>query len=321
MNLTTAPRIAVVIPCYRVKPHILDVIAAIGPEVSAIYVVDDGCPDGSGKLVLENVADARVRVLFNEANQGVGGATMAGYRAALNDGMTIAVKIDGDGQMPPGLLPRFVAPILAGMADYTKGNRFFDIESVRSMPRMRLFGNAVLSFFAKVSSGYWQIFDPNNGYTAIHTRLIAVLPLDKISQRYFFESDLLFRLNTLGAVVQDIPMTAVYADEVSNLNIGAIIGQFLHGHGRNFIKRIFYNYFLRNFSIASIELLLGLLLLGAGIGFGLDRWIDSLRSGMVASSGTVMLAALPIILGFQMLLSFLNYDMQNSPTQVLHLRL
>jgi len=210
-------KIAVVIPSYKVTKHILDVIAAIGEEVHRIYIVDDCCPDRSGEFVEQHCSDSRVVVLRNETNQGVGGAMMAGYKAAIEDGMDIIVKIDGDGQMDPALLQAFVSPIVSGEADYAKGNRFFDLESVRTMPKRRLFGNAALSFMTKLSSGYWNLFDPTNGYTAIHASVAKYLPFEKISNRYFFETDMLFRLNTLGAVVVDVPMVAKYADEVSNL--------------------------------------------------------------------------------------------------------
>lgn len=305
--------VAVVIPSYKVTRHIRQVIDAIGPEVNAIYVVDDCCPDNSGAYVEAHVSDSRVQVLRNQTNLGVGGATMTGYLQAALDGHAVIVKIDGDGQMRPELIPEFVAPILRGEADYTKGNRFYNIEDVRAMPAVRLFGNAALSFITKFSTGYWRTFDPTNGYTAVHSRLIEWLPMNKISHRYFFESDLLFRLNTLGAVVQDIPMRAVYEDEESGLKVSQILGPFLAGHTRNLFKRLFYNYFLRNFSIASVELLLGTALLGFGTIFGSIGWLKSALSHEPATSGTVMLAALPIIIGTQLLLSFLNYDIQSTP--------
>jgi glycosyltransferase involved in cell wall biosynthesis len=315
------PRIAVVIPCYRVTAHILAVLANIGPEVARIYVVDDACPDGSGDLVARNCNDPRVVVLRNELNRGVGGAVMHGYRQAAADGCDCIVKIDGDGQMDPALLPLFVAPILRGEADYTKGNRFFNPEDVAAMPPLRLFGNGVLSFLSKASTGYWRLFDPTNGYTAISAPVAERLPLDKISERYFFESDLLFRLGTLGAVIQDIPMKAVYGSERSNLRIGRILPGFLAGHVRNTFKRIFYTYYLRDFSIASIELVLGIALLLFGLVFGSLHWEESQLSGQPATSGTVMLAALPVILGIQLLLSFLHFDLAREPRQPLSSRL
>lgn len=165
---------------------------------------------------------------------------MTGYRAALKDGIDIIVKIDSDGQMDPALIIDFVGPIVDGEADYTKGNRFFELEKVKSMPRIRLIGNAILSFMCKLSSGYWNLFDPTNGFTAIHADVARRLPFNSISKRYFFESDILFRLNTLRAVVIDIPMEAEYGDEISNLKISRIVGEFLVKHSKNFIKRIFY---------------------------------------------------------------------------------
>ena len=163
MTIKTEPVIAVVIPCYRVTKHVLEVIAKIGAEVSAIFAVDDCCPDASGDFITENCNDARVVVLRNPENMGVGGATLTGYRAAIEAGADVIVKIDGDGQMDPSLIPAFIAPIIEGEADYTKGNRFFDLEEIRAMPKTRLLGNAVLSFATKLSSGYWNLFDPTNG--------------------------------------------------------------------------------------------------------------------------------------------------------------
>ena len=313
-------RIAVVIPCFQVKKHILNVIGAIGPEVTKIYVIDDKCPEESGKFVMDNCQDPRVTVSFNAVNLGVGGAVMAGYQAALKDDMHIVIKIDGDEQMDPALIPRFVQPIKDGRADYTKGNRFFNLDNVRSMPALRLFGNAVLSFLNKLSSGYWDIFDPTNGYTAIHTEVLRELPFDKVSQRYFFESDMLFRLNLLKAVVVDVPMDAKYGDEVSNLKVSKIVTEFLGKHARNFYKRIFYNYYLRDLSLASIELPLGLLLFIFGTSFGLLQWWHAAANELATPAGTVMLSALPTLMGLQLILAFLAYDIGSVPRTPRHFK-
>ncbi len=319
-TFSDSKKIAVVIPCYRVTDYVMGVIDSIGTEVWRIYAVDDKCPDNSGEFILEHCSDTRVVVLRNEVNQGVGGAVMTGYRAAIADGAGVIVKIDGDGQMDPALIPNFVVPILHGEADYTKGNRFFDLEEIRSMPAIRLFGNAVLSFMTKISSGYWDLFDPTNGYTAIHVDVARRLPFAKISNRYFFETDVLFRLNTLRGVVQDIPMAASYGDEVSNLKISKIIGEFFVKHCRNLGKRIFYNYYLRDLSIASIELPLGLVLLMFGTVFGIIHWFSSAREGVITPAGTVMLSALPILMGLQLILAFLSYDIGSVPKQPWHRR-
>ncbi|MBU3560590.1 glycosyltransferase family 2 protein [Polynucleobacter hallstattensis] len=311
-------KISVVIPCYKVTNKILNVINLIDSSVLKIYVVDDCCPDKSGDFVKTYCEDKRVTVLYHNINQGVGAAVMSGYREAIKDGMEIIVKVDGDGQMNPSLIPNFIDPIVCGEADYTKGNRFYNLEEIGSMPKIRLFGNACLSLMTKLSSGYWQIFDPTNGFTAIHANVARQLPLSKISSRYFFETDMLFRLNTLRAVVVDVPMNAVYEDEVSNLKIHKILPEFIAKHCRNFMKRIFYNYFLRDMSLASIELLIGVFFILFGLVFGVANWVNSKLTMTNTPVGTVVLVAITIILGTQLLLGFLAYDINSMPSRCLH---
>lgn len=315
-------RLAVVIPCYRVTRHIAEVLKAIGPEVWRIYCIDDACPEKSCRVIDKAaLGDSRIRCLVHPRNTGVGGAVVTGYRQAIADGADVIVKLDGDGQMDPARIPELIGPILRGEADYAKGNRFFDLEGLRAMPLLRLVGNAGLSFLAKLSTGYWTLFDPTNGYTAIHASVARHLPLDKLSRRYFFESDILFRLNALRAVVAEVPMEACYGDETSSLSVMKTLVQFPFYHARNLGKRILYNYFLRGFSMASLNLLIGLTLLILGFIFGVFQWISAVEAQVFASSGTVMLAALPIILGCQLLLSFISFDMANIPQVAIHPRL
>ena len=307
-------KLAVVIPCYRVAKSIAGVIARIGADVSLIVCVDDGCPERSGDAAQEAAAlDPRVRVVRHEGNLGVGAAVLTGYRVALAQGADVIVKLDGDGQMAPEDIPALVEPILHGEADYVKGNRFFNLEDLRAMPRGRLIGNAGLSFLCKLSSGYWNLFDPTNGFTAIDSAVAGLLPLEKLSKRYFFESDMLFRLNTLRAVVVDVPLKARYADEHSSLSPLKAVFDFPLCHLRNFAKRLFYNYFLRDFNVASVNLVVGALLVTFGVAFGATHWIRGRLAEVLASSGTVMVAALPIILGSQCLLSFMHFDVGNIP--------
>lgn len=311
--------IAVVIPSYRVTQHILGVIDAIGSEVSLIYVIDDKCPDSSGDYVAQLCSDPRVRILWHQVNQGVGGAVMTGYRAAVADGADVIVKVDGDGQMDPDLIPYFVRPIIDGTADYSKGNRFYDLEEIGAMPPLRLFGNTVLSLMAKFSTGYWDLFDPTNGFTAIHADVARHLPYNKISQRYFFETDILFRLNIMRAAVVDVPMSAKYGNEVSGLKISKIVSEFLVKHMRNFLKRIFYNYYLRDLTLASLELPIGLMLLIFGVCYGTYYWLMSAETGSTTPAGVVMMAALPILTGLQLVLAFLGHDITSVPKRARHL--
>jgi glycosyltransferase involved in cell wall biosynthesis len=313
MRTSGSQSVAIVIPCFRVRQHILQVLSEIGPCVDAIYVVDDGCPESTGTFVSAHCTDPRVRVIFHETNQGVGGAVMTGISTAIKDGMEIIIKLDGDGQMDPALVPRFVAPICAGQADFTKGNRFFNPDDVKAMPVIRVVGNAGLSFFAKLSSGYWNVFDPTNGFIGADARLLSALPFDKISKRFFFESDLLFRVGLARAKVMDIPMVARYGTEQSNLKIHRELPRFFWLNLRNAGKRIFYNYFLRDFNIASLELVFGVLLIAFGAIYGITQ-----RGGEEAAPpGIVMMAAFPLLTGIILLLNFVNFDVQQVPRETI----
>ena len=305
--------IAAVIPCYKVKEQIPHVLDEIGPEVQKIYVIDDACPEGTGQWVKEHSSDSRVEVIFHGKNLGVGGAVKTGYRKALDDGATIIVKIDGDGQMDPRLINRLIEPIRNVQADYVKGNRFYDLSNLREMPGVRRFGNSVLSFINKMVSGYWNVMDPTNGLTAISAIALKYLPLDKINDRFFFEQDMLFRLNCIRAVVADLPMKAEYSNENSNLKIGKVLFSFPFKYINRLCKRIFYSYFLRDFNIGSLELILAFIFTGFGFIFGAIKWTHSIVSMQPATAGTVILAGLPVILGFQSFLSFLHFDLTNIP--------
>jgi dolichol-phosphate mannosyltransferase len=315
-----ASKIAVVIPCYRVSKHIEEVLSKIGPEVTRIYCVDDACPENSWKLI-ENIrkSDPRIDLIRHEKNQGVGGAVLSGYQKAYKDRMDIVVKIDGDGQMDPTKIRLVALPLLENRADYAKGNRFYNLEHLDQMPSIRKFGNIGLSFLAKLSTGYWNIFDPTNGFTAIRAEIIGELPLDKISRRYLFETDILFRLNCVRAVTVDVPLAPYYGEEESNLNPFLELPRHFAKHMKNTVKRIFYNYFLRDFNVASINATIGTALILFGIIFGTYNWATNISIGRLTSPGTVMLAALPIILGTQLLLSFLSFDLSNIPRNPIHI--
>ncbi|MFN8790925.1 MAG: glycosyltransferase family 2 protein [Bdellovibrionales bacterium] len=306
-------KVGVVIPAYKCKRHILNVLKKMPSFVSKVVVVDDDCPEGTGSFVKENFQESRAHVIFHEKNGGVGAAVKTGYRYLISQGVDILVKVDGDDQMDLSLMHKLVTPIGRGVCDYTKGNRFFYPRAITNMPRMRIFGNAVLGFLTKISSGYYSIFDPTNGYTAISADILQELEISKVHDRYFFESDILFRLNLSRARVWDIPMFPIYKDETSNLNELRVIPTFLKGHFRNFYKRLVYNYFLRDFSVGSVFLVLGALLLAFGASWSLYFWFLSVSSGLPTTTGRVMIGVLPLVLGFQLILSFLLNDIAAEP--------
>ena len=274
------------------------------PEsVRWIVVVDDASPDQTSGIVRRAMFDdPRVRLVQHTVNEGVGGAMLTGYREAHRFGADVIAKMDADGQMDPRHLPALIAPILRGEADYTKGNRYIHARALRAMPLLRRIGNVGLSFLTKLASGYWGLFDPANGYTAIRASLIPLLDEAAIARRYFFESSMLLELSLLRAVVRDVYIPARYGNQTSHLSEMETLRTFPAALLKGLCRRVWIQYFVRDFSIGSLYLLAGLGLLAAGTLFGGVHWYRSIRYGTPATTGTVMLAALPVIMGFQFLL-------------------
>ena len=308
--------IAVIIPAFNVGRSIEQVLRELPVNVGAIIVVDDGSTDDTAAVV-ERVAreDGRIRLVQHDRNRGVGAAMVTGYRAALETPACVAVKVDGDGQMPIALLSTLLRPLVTGEADYAKGNRFRDFQSIRKMPAIRRFGNVVLSFLAKAATGYWHLFDPTNGFVAIRADVLRQVPLPRIAPSYFFEISMLCHLYLLGAVVKEVPMPARYNGEPSSLSVARVLREF---PGRLIVatlRRIVLKNFVYDFSVQSLEIASGLILFLAGALHGGYNWVWYARHGIAAPTGTVMLPALLVMLGFQLLLSAVALDLQAVPRE------
>jgi glycosyltransferase involved in cell wall biosynthesis len=311
-------RIAAVIPAYRVEAQIEAVLRELPPYIRHVIVVDDASGDRTAALVLAAARGSRRVILIrHEKNRGVGGALISGFRKARELGAGIVVKIDGDGQMDMSYLPALLEPLVLGRADYTKGNRFRDFTALRRMPLIRRIGNMGLGFLAKAATGYWNLFDPTNGFVAIGGETLDLLPLEQIDRRYYFEISMLANLYLLGAVVQDVPMPARYRDEVSNLAVERVLLEFPFKLLATFVRRVVLKNFLYDFSMVSIYLLTGLPLLLFGLIFGSIKWVQYLRLGVPAPTGTVILPTLAVLLGIQFLLSAIESDLRSVPRQPL----
>ena len=305
-------KIAVVIPCYKVSRQIKKVTLSIPEFVDFIIVVDDACPEYSGKIVAELLSD-RIYIIYHQENIGVGGAVINGYKKALDLESDIIVKLDGDGQMNPNDIGLLTEPLIEGLVDYTKGNRFHDFDALKNMPKIRLFGNSFLSFVIKIASGYWNIMDPTNGFCAITSKALQSINLNRISKRYFFEIDMLVNLNINRYIVQDIPISAKYGDEISNLSLGNSIITFPSKIFNRLIRRLFFKYYIYDFNMGSIYIMLSIPLLFFGFFFGIYRWVTGHFEDVENSAGTIMLVALPVIIGMQFLLQAISIDINNIP--------
>lgn len=310
------PTVAVVIPAFRVANHIAAVVAGLPDFVSHVVVVDDASPDRTSEVV-RALGDPRVRLICHQRNAGVGGAMVTGYQEAERCGADVIVKMDGDGQMDPAYLPALIEPILSGEADYTKGSRFFHTRKLRQMPLSRRVGNLGLSFLAKAASGYWEVFDPTNGFTAIHRDVMRLLDWEKIDPRWFFETSMLIELNLLRAVVRDVEIPARYADERSSLSETRALISFPPRLLAALLRRLWMQYFVRDFSPASLFVIAGSLLSAFGVLWGAWHWWRSYATQVPATTGTVMIAVVPLILGIQVLLQAISSDIQSSPREPL----
>ena len=301
-------RVAVVVPAHNESRLVGRVVTTSPQLVDHVIVVDDASTDGTAD-VARDTNDPRVEVIELPQNQGVGGAILTGHQRALQLDADVSVVMAGDAQMDPDHLPALLDPIADGFAQFTKANRFYAYGSFDGMPRHRVFGNVVMSFMTKAASGYWGLFDPQNGYTAIHRTALERLTIDRIAKRYDFENDLLIHLNILGVTARDVPIPALYGDEVSGLRLGKVAPALLVRLWRGFWHRIWRKYVLQSFSPVALMLFSGLALLLLGLAVGIFIIANTLGPP-VASAGTVVMCVGPLLSGLHLLIFALFLDIQ-----------
>ncbi|MEM6457009.1 MAG: glycosyltransferase family 2 protein [Acidobacteriota bacterium] len=307
-------QLAVVIPCYRAARHVGGVIDGLPSWVTHIVAVDDACPDGTGAVLDACAArDRRVVVEHHARNRGVGGAMATGLRIARALGADVIVKMDADGQMDPAYLPDLLRPLLEERADFAKGNRFQHLAALSTMPVARRVGNVGLSFLTKAASGCWHVFDVQNGYLAMTGEVLDTLPLAQLDVGYAFENSLLVHVAIQNFAVVDVPMPAIYGDEVSNLRIGRALVQFPPRLLHLLLRRLVLRYGVHDLSPVLLYLVAALALGGFGTVFGGYHWWHSIASGVPATTGTVVLALLPLLMSFNLLLQAIDLDIRSAP--------
>ena len=299
-------KIAVAIPCYKVEQHLQQVVAGLPDFIDIILLVDDCSPDGTPALV-DRLADGnRIVAIHHERNQGVGGAMKTAFRKAIELKTDIVVKLDGDGQMDAS----YIVPLVEALkdAEFAKGNRLFDRQMLRRMPTIRRIGNMGVGFMVKAASGYWNVSDPVNGFFAIRISTLTKMDLGRVADRYFFESSMLIEMHYTGARISEVPMPAIYADEQSNLSVGRTLYSFPPRLVATWLRRLRLSYFVYDFNICSLYLMVGLPSFLFGLVFGIANWIHYASMSCPSPTGTIMVAVLTFILGFQMLLAAAQYD-------------
>jgi len=303
-------RICIVIPYYNASEKIQTVISKIPEYINSIIIVNDCSkePLPSSIINFKNVI-----FLETEKNSGVGGATKMGFKKALELDFDFIVKMDADDQMDAKYLPELISAISKKKYGYAKGNRFKDLNAISKMPYVRRIGNIGLSFLTKMATGYWNNFDPTNGYFAIKKDVLKRLDLSKIENRYFFETSMLSQLYLLNVSIKDVIMPAIYNDEKSNMKVWKIPFEFIPKLSKVFIKRIINSYFVYDFNIGSFYIFLGTLMFLFGVVFGSFKWYHYNSNNLLAPTGTIIIATLNIILGVQFILQAIQYDISKAP--------
>lgn len=304
--------VAVVVPAHNEERLIGAVIKTMPEFVDRLIIVDDASTDRTSDAVVA-AADARVELIRLERNMGVGGATVTGHRQVLTGEADIVALMDGDAQMDPDYLGHLLDPIVDGVAQFTKANRFFGPGTFQGMPRHRIVGNIALSFLTKAASGYWNLFDPQNGYTAMHRRALERLPLDRVAQGYDYENDILIQLNILRVPARDVPVPAMYGDEVSGMRLSSVGPRIIARLWRGFWHRMWWKYVLQSFSAVALFFFSGLFAVTVGLAFGIYAVIDSLGPPS-ATPGTVLLAVAPTLTGVHLLIMSMWLDIQEGST-------
>jgi glycosyltransferase involved in cell wall biosynthesis len=303
-------KVAVVVPAFNEEGLVGSTVSTIPSFVDKIYVVDDGSTDATVERATG--ADDRVEVLRHEKNEGVGAAIVTGYRRAAADEYDITCVMAADGQMDPDDLEMLVRAIASNECDYAKANRLFTGQAWQLIPKTRYLGNAVLSFLTKIASGYWHVADSQSGYTATNLETIRMVDLERVYRRYGFPNDLLVHLNVWNRRVRDYPSRPIYGvGERSGIRLRKVIPRISWLLLKGFFWRMGQKYVIRDFHPLILFYMLGILLFGVGILLGIVE--VALRfAGNPITSATIVLVALLVISGLQLLLFAMWFDMESN---------
>ena len=301
------------IPAFEEELLLPTTLQGIPDFVDRIYVVDDGSQDGTVARAREAAgSDGRIEIVVRERNGGVGAAVVMGYRRALEDGAEIAVVMNADNQMDPDDLAHIVLPVARGEVDYAKANRLFTGQAWQLIPHSRYLGNAVLSLWTKVASGYWHVADAQSGYTAIGRRMLELLDLDHLYPRYGFPNDMLVHLNVWNAKVRDVPSRPIYGvGERSGIRLRKVIPAISWLLIKRFWWRLGQKYVIRDFHPLVFFYVFGLIALASGFGLGIYQIVIK-AMGYAATAGVVVLVALLLLFGLLFTLFAMWFDMESN---------
>jgi glycosyltransferase involved in cell wall biosynthesis len=302
--------VAVVVPAYNEEALVGSTVEGIPSFVDSIIVVDDGSKDDTAARAQS--ADKRVEVISHEKNQGVGSAIVTGYKRAIALGVDVTAVMAADGQMDPDDLEMLVRAVALGETDYAKANRLFTGQAWQLIPRTRYLGNAALSFLTKIASGYWHVADSQSGYTAVNLETLKLLDLDRVYRRYGFPNDFLVHMNVFNRRVRDYPSRPIYGvGERSGIRLRHVVPKISWLLLKGFFWRMGQKYVIRDFHPLILFYTLGIVLFGAGMALGIAEVVLRILGNPITSA-TIVLVALLVISGLQLLLFAMWFDMESN---------
>lgn len=303
-------RVAAILPCYNEEKLIGKTIETMPDFVDTIIAVDDKSTDNTWSIVRDIAKkNKRVKAIHHTVNTGIGGAYITGFTYSLEHDIDLVFTMAGDAQCNQNYMANMIDTLLHNDVDYVKANRFVHLEELKQMPTFRRVGNTFITILTKFSSGYYSIFDSQNGYGVFKKKTLVNLPFEHIGRRYDYENTLLIALAIMGAKIKDEPVPAIYGDETSTIPVFTTSMRALKVVWKGFWKRIYYKYILINFHPIALFLFTGILLGMIGIFFGVFMLAERVFNEVSPSTGSVMLCVLPIILGLQLTLAAITMDM------------
>ncbi len=304
-------KVAVVVPCYNEEKLAPVTVKGIPDYVDTIYAVNDASKDGT-LAVLKHRAkkDARITVVNNEVNLGLGGSMLRVFTAIENSDNDLLVVMAGDNQMDPKRLPALLDALIDNSADFAKANRFAMNQSLEQMPKYRKIGNVIVSILTKFSTGYYSLFDSQNGYVVYKVDTIRKLPKHIIGTRYEYENTVLVALSIIGAKVVDVPIPAVYGEEKSTINLLGTTLRTIKALHKGFWQRIYYKYVMYSFHPIALFLFTSIVLFLFSFAWVVFILYAKLFKDISATTGTTMLAVIPFVLAVQFLLTAIILDTQ-----------
>jgi glycosyltransferase involved in cell wall biosynthesis len=305
-------RVGVSIPAYNEEKLVSKTVETMPDLVDCVVITNDGSKDRTLE-VLNGLAadDKRLVILDNDRNRGVGYTVIRGLKENLERGMDLVVVMAADAQCDPSYLSKMCDAVIDEKVDYVKANRFKDLTALRQMSRFRRTGNIVITILNKFATGYYSVFDSQNGYGVFTRDVLERLPFELIGERYDYENTMLIAMSVIDGRVKDHPVPAIYGDEVSSIPLVPTMYRALKVLFVGFWRRMYYKYVIFDFHPIALFLFTGLPLLTFGFLFGLVLAYLRVFHGESPSTGTVMLSVLPFLTGFQLLLTAIILDVNN----------